>query len=162
MTTARYSLLRLAPLALVVAVALAGCGFSSWFVGKLLPTDTISIETPQGPSRFLVEIAADDESQEQGLMYRKEMAPNAGMLFDLHKPQFVSFWMKNTYLSLDLLFVRDDGTISSVEPNAVPMSTESIRSHEPVRAVIELNGGRAHQLGIRPGAHVHGSIFGSP
>jgi uncharacterized membrane protein (UPF0127 family) len=121
----------------------------------------ISIDTPHGPAAFDVEVAADAQSQHMGLMYRRELAANAGMLFDLHKPQFVSFWMKNTYLPLDLLFVRADGTISTIEPNAIPLSTGSIPSAEPVEAVIELNGGRAHQLGIKPGARVHGSIFGN-
>ncbi|HEY1708463.1 MAG TPA: DUF192 domain-containing protein [Rhizomicrobium sp.] len=125
-----------------------------------LPVATISIDTPKGPAQFQMEIAADQKSQEQGLMYRTKMAPNAGMLFDLHVPQPVAFWMKNTYLPLDIVFVRADGTISTVEPNAIPMSTDSIPSAEPVRAVIELNGGRAHDLGIVPGAQVHGSIFG--
>jgi uncharacterized membrane protein (UPF0127 family) len=150
---------RLAAPALALAVALMGCGLGSLFQTQL-PKTTISIDTPRGPARFQVEVAADDASQQQGLMYRREMDPNAGMLFDLHKAARVSFWMKNTYLSLDILFVREDGTVSTIEPNAVPLSADSIWSMEPVRAVIELNGGRAHQLGIRPGAHVHGSIFG--
>lgn len=146
---------------LLLALALGGCGYASWFSrAKALPVSTITIDTPNGATAFQVEVAADDKSQETGLMYRKEMAPNAGMLFDLHKPQLVSFWMKNTYLSLDIIFVRADGTISSIEPNAIPLSTDSIFSAGPVEAVIELNGGRAHQLGIRPGARVHGSIFG--
>jgi len=151
--------MRFAVVAFGIAVALAGCGLGSLFT-KHLPTTTISFDTPRGPARFIVEVASDDASQQQGLMYRKEMDENAGMLFDLHEPKRVSFWMKNTYLSLDIIFVREDGTISTIEPNAIPLSTDSILSMEPIRAVIELNGGRAHQLGIRPGAHVHGSIFG--
>jgi uncharacterized membrane protein (UPF0127 family) len=149
--------------ALVVAVALllAACNYSTWLTpAQALPVENITIDSAGGRAPFQVEIAATEQSQQTGLMYRKEMPPNAGMLFDMHKPQFVSFWMKNTYLSLDLLFVRADGTISSIEPNAIPMSTDSIRSAEPVLAIIELNGGRAHQLGIKPGARVHGAIFG--
>jgi hypothetical protein len=125
-----------------------------------LPVETIGIDTPKGPAQFQVEVAADQQSQERGLMYRTKMAPSAGMIFDLHVAQPVGFWMKNTYLPLDIVFVRADGTISTIEPNATPMSTNSIRSAEPVRAVIELIGGRAHDLGIVPGARVHGSIFG--
>jgi len=153
---------RVVPLVLVLSVAFVGSGFG-WFSPspQKLPVTAISIDTPQGPAVFQVEVADNDKSQEIGLMYRKEMAPNAGMLFDMHKPQFVSFWMKNTYLTLDLLFVRADGTISSVEPNAIPLSLDSIRSQEPIRVVIELNGGRAHQLGIKPGARVHAAIFGN-
>jgi uncharacterized membrane protein (UPF0127 family) len=161
MSVVRTLVPRLVPIVFVLAVALTGCGLGSLFKTPL-PTATITIDTPHGPTRLLMEVAADDASQEQGLMYRREMDPNAGMLFDLHTPQKVSFWMKNTYLSLDLLFVRADGSISSIEPNAIPLSRDSIWSQEPVRAVIELNGGRARQLEIRPGAHVHGSIFGRP
>lgn len=139
-------------------VVFAGCASLS-SNAQALPVAQITIDTPHGPAAFDVEVAADAQSQQTGLMYRREMAANAGMLFDLHKPQFASFWMKNTYLPLDLLFVRADGTISTIEPNAIPLSTDSIASAEPVEAVIELNGGRAHQLGIKPGARVHGSIF---
>ncbi len=161
MSAVRTFLPRLFPVVCVLVVALSGCGLGSLFKTPL-PTAMITIDTPRGPARLQMEIAADDASQEQGLMYRKELDPNAGMLFDLHTPQRVSFWMKNTYLSLDLIFVRADGSISSIEPNAIPFSKDSIWSKEPVRAVIELNGGRARQLEIHPGAHVHGSIFGRP
>lgn len=124
-----------------------------------LPAETIVIDTHKGAAKFKVEVASDVESQEKGLMYRMNMAPDVGMLFDFGRPRFVSFWMKNTYIALDMLFVRADGTISSIEPNAPPLSLDSIRSAEPVVAVIELNGGRAHDLGIEPGDTVHASIF---
>jgi uncharacterized membrane protein (UPF0127 family) len=148
---------------IAVGIVLTGCGSDSWFSKnpKTLPVETIRFDTPNGPARFNVEIASTAPEQELGLMYRREMAPNDGMLFDLHQPQFLAFWMKNTYLSLDLIFVRADGTISSVEPNAIPFSTDTIRSKEPVQVVIELNGGRAHQLGIVPGERVHASVFGN-
>jgi uncharacterized membrane protein (UPF0127 family) len=104
-------------------------------------------------------MASDNASQEKGLMFRKTMAPNAGMLFDFHKPQPVTFWMKNTILPLDIIFIRDDGTISSIAGNAVPYSEAPIPSSEPVRAVLELNAGRAKALGIEPGDKVHAAIF---
>ena len=124
-----------------------------------LPVETIVIDTHKGPAKFRVEVANDFASQEHGLMYRRQMPPNAGMLFDFGPPRFVTFWMKNTYIPLDMLFVRADGTISSVEPNAVPMSTATIPSHEPVAAVIELNGGRVRDLDIEPGDRVHAAMF---
>ena len=127
-----------------------------------LPVETVVIDTHKGPTKFRVELANDPESQASGLMYRKELAPNAGMLFDFGRPRFVSFWMKNTYIPLDMLFVRADGTIASIEPNAVPLSTETIPSHEPIVAVIELNGGRAHALDIEPGDRVHAAMFAAP
>jgi hypothetical protein len=119
-----------------------------------LPVETITIDTKAGPHSFTVEIAADEESREKGLMYRTAMAPDAGMLFDFHTPQLVSFWMENTVLPLDMLFVRADGTIARIKANATPYSRENIPSGEPVQLVIELNAGRAAALGITEGAKV--------
>jgi uncharacterized membrane protein (UPF0127 family) len=124
-----------------------------------LPVETISIDTTAGAQALRVEIAADRESQARGLMYRRELPPDAGMLFDLHESEQISFWMKNTVLPLDMVFIKADGTVSSIEPNAIPYSTASIPSQEPVRAVLEINGGRARELGIKPGDHVHSAIF---
>jgi len=120
-----------------------------------LPVETITIDTKTGPHSFTVEIAADEESREKGLMYRTAMAPDAGMLFDFQTPQLVSFWMENTVLPLDMLFVRADGTVARIKANATPYSRENIPSGEPVQLVIELNAGRAAALGITEGAKVH-------
>lgn len=128
--------------------------------GKL-PVITVVIDAEHGPAKFQAEVAADPASQEKGLMFRKSMAPDAGMLFDFHTPDFQTFWMKNTIVPLDMIFIRADGTISSIAPNAVPYSETPIPSYEPVRAVLEINGGRAAQLGILPGDHVHAAIFGN-
>ena len=125
-----------------------------------LPVETITIDTKGGPHNFTVEIAADDESRERGLMYRTAMAPDAGMLFDFHTPQPVAFWMENTVLPLDMLFVRVDGTIARIKANATPYSRENIPSGEPVQLVIELNAGRAAALGIAEGAKVHAPQLG--
>lgn len=126
-----------------------------------LPVETITIDTKTGPHSFSMEIAADDESREKGLMYRTAMAPDAGMLFDFHTPQLVSFWMENTVLPLDMLFVRADGTIARIKANATPYSRENIPSGEPVKVVIELNAGRAAALGIAEGARVHAPGLGA-
>jgi uncharacterized membrane protein (UPF0127 family) len=120
-----------------------------------LPVETIVIDTKTGPHPFRVEVAADNESRERGLMFRKSMAPDAGMLFDFHTPQLVSFWMENTILPLDMLFVRADGTIARIKADATPYSEETIPSGESVQLVIELNAGRAAALGISQGARVH-------
>ncbi|MES2254609.1 MAG: DUF192 domain-containing protein [Pseudomonadota bacterium] len=120
-----------------------------------LPVETITIDTKTGPHNFSMEVAADDESREKGLMYRTAMAPDAGMLFDFHTPQLVSFWMENTVLPLDMLFVRSNGTIARIKANATPYSRENIPSGEPIQLVIELNAGRAAALGITEGAKVH-------
>lgn len=126
-----------------------------------LPTSSLIVDTDHGPVTIKVEVAGDPASQERGLMYRTTMAPNAGMLFDFHQPRYVTFWMKNTVLSLDIIFIRRDGSISSIAPNAVPYSETSIPSAEPVRAVLELNGGRAAALGIEPDRRVRHAIFGN-
>ncbi len=92
-------------------------------------------------------------------MFRKTMAANAGMLFDFHTTVMTTFWMKNTVLPLDIIFIRSDGTISSIAGSAVPFSEAPIPSSEPIRAVLEINGGRAKTLGIEPGDKVRGTIF---
>ena len=124
-----------------------------------LPVTTISVDGAKRANRFKVEIAGDHASQEKGLMFRKTLAPDAGMLFDFHTDVMTAFWMKNTILPLDIIFVRSDGTISSIAANAVPFSEASIPSTEPVRAVLEINAGRAKALGIEPGDKIHADIF---
>jgi|WetSurMetagenome_2_1015567.scaffolds.fasta_scaffold138017_1 uncharacterized protein len=126
-----------------------------------LPATHIVIDTAKGPAVFMVEMANDDAARKKGLMYRQQLAADAGMLFDFHSEDYRSFWMKNTPLPLDMLFIRADGTISTVAPEAVPYSLEPVSSSEPVRAVLEINGGRAAALGIVPGGKVHAAIFGN-
>ncbi|HEX4303398.1 MAG TPA: DUF192 domain-containing protein [Rhizomicrobium sp.] len=154
--------MRLAALGLM-AMSLASCAMFGDVSPRHsgLPVETIRVDTANGPKSFTVEIAADAASQERGLMYRHELPPDAGMLFDFHEEARVSFWMKNTPLPLDMVFIKADGTVSSVEPNAVPYSLASIYAAEPVQAVLEINGGEAHALGIKPGDKVHSVIFHS-
>jgi len=151
--------------AFAAAVLLCALPFSAAAVPKSpngkLPVTTVVIDAEHGPVKFQTEVAADPASQETGLMFRKSLAPDAGMLFDFHRPDFQTFWMKNTVIPLDMIFIRADGTISSIAPNATPYSETPIPSYEPVRAVLEIGGGRAAQLGILPGDHVHASIFGN-
>jgi uncharacterized membrane protein (UPF0127 family) len=150
-------MMRIAVVAFFVLATLAACADPT--TSQTLPVETITIDTHHGPRVFTVEIAADMKSQERGLMFRRQMDPDAGMLFVFNPPQLVSFWMKNTFIPLDLMFVRSDGTISTIAANAAPLSETSIPSAEPVRAVIEINGGRAQALGIAPGDRVHASQF---
>ncbi|HKD46658.1 MAG TPA: DUF192 domain-containing protein [Rhizomicrobium sp.] len=141
--------------AAVVLTFAGGCALAAAGPQTGLPVETITIDTKAGPHPFKVEVAADDQSRETGLMFRKSMAADAGMLFDFQTPQEVSFWMENTILPLDMLFVRADGTIAHVKENATPYSRENIPSGEPVQLVIELNAGRARALGIVEGGRVH-------
>jgi uncharacterized membrane protein (UPF0127 family) len=126
-----------------------------------LPLTTVVIDSDHGPVTFKVEIASDSASQERGLMYRTKMAADAGMLFDFHRSQYENFWMKNTVLPLDIIFIRQNGTISSIAAKAIPYSETTIPSAEAVRAVLEINGGRAAALGIEPDQRVHNAIFGN-
>ena len=108
-----------------------------------------------------VEIAADDPTREQGLMYRDHLAPDAGMLFIYPEPMVASMWMRNTLIPLDMLFVNPKGRIVSIHERAVPGSLEVISATAPVKATIELNGGTAARLGIKPGDVVRYPIFGN-
>ena len=126
-----------------------------------LPQTPLVIQTAKGPVRFSVEMATTWPQQEQGLMFRKSVAPNAGMLFDFMKDDEQAFWMKNTLIPLDMLFIKKDGRIARIAANAKPLSTDSIPSYEPVRAVLEIAGGRAAELGLKPGDLVRNKAFGN-
>ena len=103
---------------------------------------------------FRVELARSPQEQAKGLMFRTEMGPDEGMLFPYDPPRVLSFWMKNTVLSLDLVFIGPDHRVINVAANAVPYSEASIVSDAPAIATLELNAGRAAELDIVPGARV--------
>jgi uncharacterized membrane protein (UPF0127 family) len=124
-----------------------------------LRVETVVIATHGGLRSFKMEVAADDASRKTGLMHRTHLAQNAGMLFDFQRPLMAAFWMKDTPLPLDMLFVRADGTISTIAANAVPFSTAEIVCAEPIRVVIEINGGLARTLGIAQGDRVLASML---
>ena len=126
-----------------------------------LPTTPLIIDTVKGANPFTVEMALTGEQQERGLMFRRTLAPNAGMLFDFTREGEQSFWMKNTLIPLDLVFIKANGTIARVAPNCKPLSEEPIPSYEPVRAVLEIPGGRAAELGMKAGDRVRHAIFGN-
>ena len=123
------------------------------------PTAPLTIVTSTGPHQFTVEVATTPEQLEQGLMFRRALAPDAGMIFDFKTPSRAAMWMKNTLIPLDMLFVDAGGRIVNIHERAVPGSLEMIAAAAPVRAVIELNGGSAARLGIRPGDRVIFPIF---
>lgn len=111
----------------------------------------LSIRTSDTAHDFIVEVAESNAQQAQGLMFRTRLAPDKGMIFPFSQDRVAGFWMKNTVLSLDIIFVRRDGTIESIAANTTPYSLESVRSNEPVGAVLEIAAGRAAELGIQPG-----------
>ncbi|WP_117191388.1 DUF192 domain-containing protein [Rhizobium terrae] len=126
------------------------------------PRDELSIKTAAGQTyKFSIELAMTDAQREHGLMYRKEMAPDHGMLFDFGQPRRVSMWMENTILPLDMLFIQGDGTISHIRENAVPYSRDIIDSQGLVKFVLEINAGRARALGIRVGDKVISKRIGN-
>lgn len=100
---------------------------------------------------FTVEIADTPEAQRKGLMYRESLAPDRGMVFLYDTPANQSFWMKNTYIPLDIIYVREDGTIARIYENTLPLSETPLGSLEPVTMVFEIAGGRSAELGIEEG-----------
>ena len=123
--------------------------------------DTLVIETSDGTAHsFEVELAVEPEQQAQGLMYRRRMAADAGMLFVYDPVRPVSMWMHNTYIPLDMLFVQANGKISKIVERTVPLSQATITSDRPVRAVLELNGGTAARLDLKPGDRVVHALIG--
>jgi uncharacterized protein len=122
-------------------------------------TQTLEIASKSGVHAFQVEMAITPEEKEHGLMFRRELPDGQGMLFDFQFDQNVAFWMKNTYIPLDMLFIRADGRILRIAENTEPLSERNIPSGGPVRAVLEVIGGTARKLGIAPGDRVAHAIF---
>ncbi|MET0373122.1 MAG: DUF192 domain-containing protein [Rhizorhabdus sp.] len=118
---------------------------------KLIP---LEVETAKGVVHYQVELAVTPQEQARGLMYRTSLADHGGMIFPMKPPRPASFWMKNTYIPLDLIFIRPDGTIARIAPNAVPEKLDPIESGEPVAAVLEIVGGGAEAAGIAEGDRV--------
>lgn len=117
-------------------------------------TVPLTIHTAEGVRKFRVEVARTESEQARGLMFRDRLDANGGMIFPFKPPRPASFWMRNTLIPLDLLFVRADGVIGRIAANAVPYSLDTIDSGEPVAAVVEIAGGRAAALGIRSGDRI--------
>ena len=121
---------------------------------------TIEIVSKSGVHAFSVELATNDAERSRGLMFRKELPEGHGMLFDFQPEQPVAFWMHNTYISLDMIFIRGDGRILRIAENTEPMSDRLVPSGGPIRAVLEVIAGTARKLGIAPGDRVNGAMFG--
>ena len=120
---------------------------------------TLEIVTKGGVHVFAVEIAVTNEERARGLMYRKELAEGRGMLFDFAPDQEVSMWMKNTYISLDMIFIQGDGRILRIAENTKPLSEAIISSNGQVRGVLEVIAGTAKKFGIAPGDRVAHPLF---
>jgi len=146
-----------------VAVALLALAFGCVAAAgsaRAADIQTFEIVTKSGVKVFNVEIAKTTEERERGLMFRKELPDGQGMLFDFSPEQNVSMWMKNTYVSLDMIFIRADGRILRIAENTTPLSERIISSGGPVKAVLEVVAGTARKDGIAPGDRVAGPLFG--
>jgi uncharacterized membrane protein (UPF0127 family) len=149
----------LACLALAVLPALAGAEQPS--VYPEWPHTTLSIKSAKGAQHFNIDIADTPERQEQGLMRVRFMGADQGMIFPLEPPRMMTMWMKNTVMSLDLLFIDARGRVICIRANAVPMSEAYITCPQAVRAVLELNAGEAARRGIREGDQASHALFGA-
>jgi uncharacterized membrane protein (UPF0127 family) len=113
--------------------------------------DTLKIVTASGTHAIDIEVAESNEDKALGLMFRTSLPENAGMLFPYDTPQELTMWMRNTYIPLDMVFIRADGVVHRIEAMTEPLSDKLIASQGPVTAVLELRGGAAHRLGLKPG-----------
>jgi uncharacterized membrane protein (UPF0127 family) len=128
-------------------------------VGPEAPTEQLTIETANGPVRLNVEIADDENERQHGLMFRQTLPDDRGMLFDFPEPEMASFWMRNTPLSLDIIFIGVDGRILNIADHTTPYSEEPVPATGMTRGVLEIRAGRAEALGIHPGDRVRHRIF---
>jgi uncharacterized protein len=133
------------------------CGFGA--LAKPLKIEPLDVVTERGVFHFKVEVADTNASREKGLMFRKTLAADRGMLFDFKAPRPVAFWMKNTLIPLDMLFIAADGHVVSIARGAVPFSEVPIPSGGAALGVLELRGGRAAEIGAQPGDQVRERIF---
>lgn len=142
-------MIRLSPLFACVALVAACAGAPALF--PTLEQGQVQVTTSTGTHEFDVWIAADDRSRERGLMHVRELPPDRGMLFIFERPQPLAFWMKDTFLSLDLIFIDPAGRVLNVAVHARPHSLDPIRSQGDAVAVLEVIGGTAEAIGLRTG-----------
>jgi len=142
---------------IIAAVCFLACASpSAWAEGRIEP---VTIETATGFVRFDCEIMRTESEREQGLMFRPYLPELRGMLFDFGEERPVQMWMKDTLIPLDMIFIRANGTIARIIPNAEPYSTRVLPSGEPILAVLEINAGLAAKYKIETGGHVTHPLF---
>jgi uncharacterized membrane protein (UPF0127 family) len=148
-----------ASLLMAAWLVFVGCSSAAVQAAQLEP---LEIVTKSGVQVFSVELAKTDEERATGLMYRKELADGRGMLFDFTPEQQVSMWMKNTFISLDMIFIRADGRILRIAENTEPQSTRIISSGGLAKGVLEVIAGTARKYGIAPGDRIAHPLFKGP
>jgi uncharacterized protein len=142
----------------ILALVIGLCSFTG-IEARAASVQPLEIVTKTGVHVFSVEMATTEEEKTTGLMYRKELADGKGMLFDFSPEQEVSMWMKNTYISLDMIFIRADGRILRIAENTEPLSTKIIPSNGLAKGVLEVIAGTAQKYGIKPGDRVGHPLF---
>jgi uncharacterized membrane protein (UPF0127 family) len=146
-------------LGLVLGLAMAVATAGQTLAATAARFEPLSILTSKGRANFQVEFVDTPKSRERGLMFRKSLAPDRGMLFDFKTERDVAFWMRNTFIGLDLIYIRADGTILSIIRGAKPFDETPLPSGGPVRGVLEIPAGRAAEIGALPGDRVLHRIF---
>ena len=144
---------------IALAAVVALCAFLGPGAARAATFQTLEIATKSGVQVFSVEIATTEEEKTTGLMYRKQLADGKGMLFDFSPEQEVSMWMKNTYIPLDMIFIRADGRILRIAESTEPLSTRIIPSGGLAKGVLEVIAGTAQKYGIAPGDRVAHPLF---
>jgi uncharacterized membrane protein (UPF0127 family) len=147
---------RAAPLLVVVALLAAGLMMQSAHAMRL---ETLKLITARGPHVIDIEVTETAAEKAQGLMFRTRLADTAGMLFFYDTPQEITMWMRNTYIPLDMVFIRADGIVHRIEARTEPLSENIISSRGDVTACLELAGGAAERLGLKPGDRIEHRFF---
>ncbi len=145
----------------LMMIGLVACKDDTGQASSATGIDRVVIETPDGERAFSVELAITPQQMQKGLMHREHMDADAGMLFYFGGEAERGFFMRNTLIPLDMLFIRKDGTIHSIHENAVPLDDTTIFSQGPVSAVLEINGGLSQKLGLKPGQVARHTFFGN-
>jgi uncharacterized membrane protein (UPF0127 family) len=136
------------------------CMLASGTADAKMRREPLTLVTAGGEHTFEVEVASTPEEKAMGLMFRTSLADGAGMLFPYSPPQEATMWMRNTYISLDMVFIRTDGIVHRIEARTEPFSERVIASRGDVAAVLELRAGTAERLGLKPGDRVRHAMFG--
>ena len=153
--TFRWAALRAAPFLVVLALLAAGLVHSA----HAMQLETLKLITSRGAHVIDVEVTETPAEKAQGLMFRTRLADTSGMLFFYETPQEITMWMRNTYIPLDMVFIRADGVVHRIEAHTVPLSEDIVASRGDVTACLELAGGAAERLGLKPGDRVEHRYF---
>lgn len=145
--------------AFVTAALLAWMSLPGIVSAAAQTLEALTVVTSSGRHVFQVEVMRTPDERAKGLMFRRFMPADRGMLFDFQRTEPVAMWMQNTYISLDMVFIRSDGTVARVAERAEPLSTRTIPSGEPVLSVLEVNAGIAEKIGLKAGDRVEHGLF---